>query len=145
MSIDAERGQRPLALVSTLTARLTGETEPLQARDLPFAFAARGMSVGQAGDQTRNAVTQLQREMGGGSAHQLAHVLDAHSAIALPAQAGRILSLAQGAVVWVGSLAGAPEAPTAGSAVGRELISNIESSSAWVVEEMALSSPTTHP
>ena len=49
----------------------------LQARDLALAFHARRVIGGQAGDQLGDAFAQLKREVGGGGAHQPAHVLDA--------------------------------------------------------------------
>ena len=47
--------------------------------------------VGQAGDQPRDAVAQLQREVGRRGAHQLAQVVDGD--LALRAQALRLLGL----------------------------------------------------
>src|SRR5450759_409499 len=136
---DAERGQRALARVARLAARLAGEGKALQARDLALAFGARRVVLGQAGDQARDAVAQLQGEVRGGGAHQLAHVLDADLAVALGKQAAGILGLAHGwafGVVW---------GEGAGSEAARGEISSIASSSGWVVAGMARSSPMSQP
>src|SRR5438270_4861746 len=73
---EAQRGKRSLALRGALAARLAREAQALEPRDLAFAFHARGVVRGEARDQLRDAVAQLQREVRGRSPHQLAHVLE---------------------------------------------------------------------
>jgi hypothetical protein len=134
-----KRGQRALALVHTLAARLAFQAQALQARDLPCAFHPRRVPRGQVGDQPGYAFAQLQSEMGGGGAHQLAHVLHAHLVPGLLADG--VLGLAHFVVVAV-------ELTLLVVDVEDELlgaISSIPSSSAWVAAPIALSSPISQP
>src|SRR5579884_2612735 len=59
-----------------MAADLAGVCELVQARDLALPLDPRRMVWRQVADQRPDAVTQLQREVGGGGAHQLADVVD---------------------------------------------------------------------
>src|SRR3984957_19344682 len=135
-----QRRQRTLALCGALAAGLAVEAESLQARDLPLAFHARGMHGGQSLDQFGDAVAQLQRKMGRGGAHQLAHVLDGHLVGArLSLDTAGILGLAQCCPysTW--------ETDDSSEVWLRELISKSVSISAWITAETASSSPISQP
>jgi hypothetical protein len=80
-----------LALVPAHLARVA---EPGQPLDLALALDAGGMILGQAGDQPRDPVADLQREVGGGGARELTDVLDGD--LVLGPEALGMLGLAQG-------------------------------------------------
>lgn len=88
----AERRQRALVLVGALAARLAFEAQAFQAGDLAFPFHLCRVSGGKVRDQLRDAFAQLQCEVGGGGAHQLAHILHRHLVTWLCAD--RVLGLA---------------------------------------------------
>lgn len=75
-----------------LAARLALQAQLLQSRDLALALNSRRMAGGEVRDQLRDAFAQLQCEVGGRRAHQLAHVLHRHFVIWL--HADRVLGLA---------------------------------------------------
>ena len=60
-----------------LAPHLARDGELIEPRDLALAFDPRRVLRGQVRDQRADAFPDLKREMGGGGAHQLAHVLDA--------------------------------------------------------------------
>src|SRR4051794_24787790 len=124
-----KRGQRRQRLLGALAAHLAAVTQPLEPGDLALALQSRGMVGGQPLDQPCYAVAQLQREVVGGGAHELAHVLD------------RDLPIGAEAVGVLGFAHGAPE--------GRRLlageISSMESIRLCESTEIALSSPTSQP
>src|SRR3954471_14127893 len=72
----AQRRQRPLAVERAAPALLAAVAEPLEPRDLALALDAGRVIGGQRRDQLRDAGAQLEREVRGGGAHELAHVLD---------------------------------------------------------------------
>ena len=57
-------------------AHLADVRDPVQPRDLSFALDASGMTLRQVLDQVADPAAELQREVRGGGAHQLADVLD---------------------------------------------------------------------
>lgn len=163
----AERRQRPLALVPALAARLAFEAQAFQAGDLAFPFHSCRMPGGEGRDQLRDAFAQLQREVRGGGAHQLAYILHRHLVTWL--RADRVLGLAHffgsgnevvGVLftVLVGVAAVVVSVLVGGLGVGvvtlvlvdveDELlgaISSIPSNSACVLAPIALSSPISQP
>jgi hypothetical protein len=82
-----ERGQGALAGLAGLSPGLAAEAQALQASYLALTFGASGVTYWQAGDQLRDPVAQLEREMGRRGAHQTAHFLYGH--LPLAAGAGR--------------------------------------------------------
>src|SRR4051794_9280637 len=124
-----KRGQRRQLLLGAGAADLAAVAQPLEPGDLALALEPRGMVGGQTLDQSRDAVAQLQREVGGGGAHELAHVLDRD--LPIRAEAIRVLGFAHGA----------PE--------GRRLVAGAISNNASIrpceATEIALSSPTSQP
>src|SRR5262249_42256445 len=144
---ELHRRKRALPVGRALAAHLAGQPEALKARDLAFAFEARGMVRRQAVDQLHDAVSQLQREMGGRCAHQLAHVLDRDLVLALlAAQAAGVFGFAQ--EVSFGCPPAYSACSTDASSAApclRGLISSSESSCACVVSEIAASSPISQP
>src|SRR4051794_25812516 len=90
-----KRGQRRQLLLGALAADLAAVAQPLEPGDLALALQSRGMVGGQPLDQPRDAVAQLQREVGGGGAHELAHVLDRD--LPIGAEAVGVLGFAHGA------------------------------------------------
>jgi hypothetical protein len=138
-----QRGQRALALDEALATGLAVEAEALEPCDLPLTFQARGMIRGQVGDQRRDPVAQLQGEVGGGGAHQLAHVLDAHLPGALLARkAARVLGLAHSP--WAEDARSACAADSSPLCLLGTIWSR-ESSSVWVTGEIICSSPISQP
>src|SRR5688572_9279674 len=71
---------------------LAVDRQPFEPRDLRLAEGPRGMVLGEAVDQVRDAVADLEREVRRGRAHQLPHVLDGRLAL----QAVGTLVLAHG-------------------------------------------------
>src|SRR5436853_567033 len=57
-------------------AVLAGVAQAAEPRDLALALDASGVVGRQRGDELRDPVAQLQREVRRGGAHELAHVLD---------------------------------------------------------------------
>jgi hypothetical protein len=148
----AERRQGALRLVHALAARLALKAQPLQARDLSFAFAARRVPGREGGDQLPNARAQLQREVRRRGAHQLAHVLHRH--LMTWPRADRMLCLAHFlgkgndvvGVVEVGDVDDVEvEVVVVVDVTPLGAISNSPSSSACVLALMALSSPISQP
>src|SRR4029450_9876597 len=78
---------------------LARESQRGEARDLALALDARGMVLGELGDEARDAVAQLQREVRGGGAEEHAHL----PAGDLPPDAVGMLGLAHGSWPWEGS------------------------------------------
>ena len=78
-----EARQRPLALLARLAALLAVHRQALEARDLPLALDARGVVGRQAARSGADAVAQLQREVRGGGAHELADVVDGDLVVGL--------------------------------------------------------------
>jgi hypothetical protein len=62
-------------------AALRAERDLVEARDLALALHARRVIGRQPVDQGSDAVTQVQGEVRGGGAHQLAHVVDGRLAV----------------------------------------------------------------
>jgi hypothetical protein len=112
-----------------VAARLAGEAQRREARDLLLAESARGVIGGQPGDEARDAVAQLQREVRGRCAHELTDVVDGDVAL----KAIGMLGLAHG-VVEV-------------DAAARSLTGTISSRASmrdWPATDMACASPTIH-
>jgi hypothetical protein len=59
-----------------MAADLAYERDAVKARDLTLALDPRGMTGGEAADQPAYPLSQLQREVWGGGAHQLTDVVD---------------------------------------------------------------------
>src|SRR5205085_12156051 len=97
------------------------ERDPVQPWDLTLAFDPGGMLGGQAADQGPDPLAQLEREVRGGGAHQLAHVLDGDLVVGLES-------------IWMLGLA-----HFCGTTSRRLSIS------AWTETEIVLGSPITHP
>src|SRR5215207_1585250 len=85
----ADAAQRPLAVLALLPADLAGERDPLEPRDLALALNPRGVLRRERGDQLADAVAQLEGEVRGGRAHELADVVDGDAV--LGAEALRLL------------------------------------------------------
>src|SRR5829696_6355137 len=124
----AERGERALAVLEALAADLAGDAEALEPGDLELAEAAGGVVLREPGDQLADAVAQLQGEVRGGGAHQLADVVDRH--LVLRAQALGLLGLGHGV-----------QSPP----VLTGWISRRVSMRDWTSAEMAASSPISQP
>src|SRR4051794_4358912 len=120
----AKRRQRRLAVLRRDPALLAGVAQALEARDLALALAAGRVVGGQRADELGDAVAQLQREVRGRGAHQLAHVLDGDLVVGSGALG--VLGLAH----WV---------------VATGEISRRVSRWAWTAAEMACSSPISQP
>ena len=71
-----DRRQRRQPLLALDAADLAGVAELRQARDLALALDAGGVAGRQAGDQPRDAVADLQREVRRRGAHELADVVE---------------------------------------------------------------------
>src|SRR3954462_14187146 len=126
-----DRGQRAYPGLGVVAARLAREAQRGQARDLLLAEPARRMVGVQRGDQPRDAVAQLQREVRRGGAHELADVVDGDVA----REAVGMLGLAHGEGVLEGWEA-------------RSLTGTISRSASiwdWTGTEKACSSPMIQP
>jgi hypothetical protein len=102
-------------------ADLADERDLVQPRDLALALDPRRVISGQTADQRSDPLAQLQREVGGRSAHELAHVLDGYLVVGTEA-------------IWMLGLT-----HFCGTTSRRLSIW------AWTATEMVLGSPITHP
>src|SRR6266540_505479 len=74
--VAVQRGQRDDAVLVRVAAELAGDAQLVEARDLALALDPGGVVLGQRGDQSGDAVADLQREVRRRGAHQLADVVD---------------------------------------------------------------------
>src|SRR5947209_7471230 len=121
VSVRRDARQRVEPGLGRMAANLAGERDPVQARDLPLALGSGRMIGRQAADQGPDPLAQLEREVRGRGAHQLAHVLDGDLVVGLES-------------VWMLGLA-----HFCGTTSRRLSIS------AWTETEIVLGSPITHP
>src|SRR6185437_9561263 len=68
--------QRLQSRLGGVSANLSGERQPVQARDLALSLDPGGMAGGEVANQLADPLAQLQREMRRRRAHQLSHVVD---------------------------------------------------------------------
>ncbi len=73
--------QRPLVRLRALAADFAGLCEGVEPLDLALAEDPRGIVERQPADELADPVAQLQGEVGGGRAHQLADVFHGHAVI----------------------------------------------------------------
>ena len=118
-------------MLPVLAADLARERDPLEPRDLALALEPGGVVGRQRRDQLADPVAELEREVRGRGAHELAHVVDRHAV--LGAQALGLLGFGHGAGVYE------PVAASTG------WISSSASMRACTSTETAPSSPISQP
>ncbi len=121
-----DRRHRAHAGLRVRAADLAREAEPREAGDLELPETARRVVGRQVLDEPGDPVAQLEREVRGRGAHELAHVVDRHPVAGVAA--GGELGFAHGVFSVVSGM-----------------ISSSVSSRAWSLGDMARASPTSQP